>query len=244
LNAEAAAALTVLKTEAGSMAPAESVRRQRAWLARYSGTPSTAAAMLLLADTQARSGQLQDAMLTCRDIETRFRGEPRAADALLRHAQWLQQVKARPEETLARLTEIGRSYPASDAFLPAMTLKAVIEDKLKLREVDPQTGVSVPASLATRRLVASRSTNDAAVMSALRQVADTYDDLKRYDQAARTYTELGTRYPLSTPDPWFAAAELYEKRLHDKTAARAAYLKVPPGSSRYKDAQSRAQRIR
>ena len=244
LAAEAAAALASLKADAGRSAPADALIRQRGWLARYGNTASAAEGLLLLADTQARAGQLQESLLTCRDVETRFRGLPPAAEALLRHAQLLQQVKASPEESLDRLAEIARDYPASQAFLPAMVLKAGLEDKLKLQAVDPQRGTSVPASLMTRRLVASRVTNGPAAMAALRQIASTYEDLKRFDQAAKTYVELGTRYPEATPDAWFAAAEIYERRLNDKAAAKAAYLKVPPASPRYRDAQSRAQKLR
>ena len=43
-------------------------------------------------------------------------------------------------------------------------------------------------------------------------------------------------------DAWFAAGEIYEKRLKDKARARAAYLRVQPSSPHYGEARKRVAR--
>jgi hypothetical protein len=66
-----------------------------------------------------------------------------------------------------------------------------------------------------------------------------YADLKRYDLAAVALRDLATAYPSTTYDAWFAAAELFHKRLNDRTAARSAYAQVPTSSPNWSDAQKR-----
>jgi hypothetical protein len=61
--------------------------------------------------------------------------------------------------------------------------------------------------------------------------------------AADAYSQLGTSFPNTRFDAWFKAGELYERRLNNREAARAAYLKVPASSSKYRDAQNRSQRL-
>ena len=55
--------------------------------------------------------------------------------------------------------------------------------------------------------------------------------------------ELATRFPDTRLDAWFKAGEIAEQRLKNREGARAAYLKVPPTSSRYRDAQDRARKL-
>jgi hypothetical protein len=55
-------------------------------------------------------------------------------------------------------------------------------------------------------------------------------------------TELATRFPNNPHDAWWRLGELYERQLRDPDRARAAYAQVPSTSSRYRDAQRRANR--
>ena len=57
--------------------------------------------------------------------------------------------------------------------------------------------------------------------------------------AAATFADLGTRFPATRYEAWFAAGELFEKQLKDPARARDAYAKVPAGSSRYEAAQKK-----
>ena len=65
--------------------------------------------------------------------------------------------------------------------------------------------------------------------------------LKRYDLAAAAFNDLATRFPQTRYDAWWRAAETLDKRLKDKTAARAAYGRVPTTSPNYGTAQKRSR---
>jgi tetratricopeptide (TPR) repeat protein len=67
--------------------------------------------------------------------------------------------------------------------------------------------------------------------------------MRQYQLAAEAYVRLGTTFPNTRFDAWFKAGEIYERRLNNRDEARSAYLKVPSVSPRYKDAQSRSQRL-
>ena len=73
------------------------------------------------------------------------------------------------------------------------------------------------------------------------QVGSVYEDRKAWDRAASTYSDLATRFPQTRYDAWWRAGDIYDKRLKNETAARAAYSKVPSSSPKYKDAQKRLQ---
>ena len=60
--------------------------------------------------------------------------------------------------------------------------------------------------------------------------------------AAATCLELGTRDTDERFDAWFAAGEIYEKRLKDSARARTAYLRVLPSSPHYSEARKRLTR--
>ena len=76
---------------------------------------------------------------------------------------------------------------------------------------------------------------------ALWNLANGYEDLRRYEYAAQTFAVLGTRFPRTGHDAWWRAAELYDRRLRDKEAAKNAYARVPTTSRNYKEAQKRIQ---
>ena len=164
-----------------------------------------------------------------------------AAAALFNEAQSL--VNKNADAARRRFAAIAASYPQSSWFVPAMTAKISLEDRGRLREFDAVAGVQVPASLLTRRLLVERAPNHPASEAALWWLGETYDDLDLYHLAAEAFSRLGVQFPDTRHDAWFKAGELYERRLNNKIAARAAYLKVPSVSRRYKDAQNRSQRL-
>ncbi|MGH9383076.1 MAG: protein kinase domain-containing protein [Vicinamibacterales bacterium] len=165
-----------------------------------------------------------------------------AAEALFNEAQTLITNKNQ-DEARRRLTIIGASYAQTSWFVPAMTAKINLEDRSRLREFDPVSGATVPASLLTRRLLVQQVPKHPTSEAALWWMGETYDDLKLYQLAADAFSQLGMQFPNTRFDAWFRAGELFERRLNNRDAARAAYLKVPSTSSRYKDAQSRSQRL-
>ena len=60
--------------------------------------------------------------------------------------------------------------------------------------------------------------------------------------AAATFEALGGRDDERRDEAWFAAGDVYEKRLKDATRARTAFAQVRPSSSRYIEAQKRLRR--
>jgi serine/threonine-protein kinase len=164
------------------------------------------------------------------------------AGALFTEAQLLvkqnQDIAAR-----AKLASIGERYWQTRWFVPAMMVKIDIEDRRGLREQDAVTGRVVPASLPTKRLLTRHAPQHAAAEAAWWQLGKSYDRLKEYALAVQAYVELATRFPDTRFDAWFKAGEITERRLKKREEARAAYLKVPATSSRYRDAQDRARKL-
>jgi hypothetical protein len=164
------------------------------------------------------------------------------AGALFAEAQLLvkqnQDIGAR-----AKLALIGERYWQTPWFVPAMMVKIDIEDRRELRELDPVVGRQVPASLSTKRLLTQRAPQHTAAEAAWWQLGESYDRLKQYALAVQAYVELATRFPGTRLDAWFRAGEISERRLKKKEDARAAYLKVPPTSARYREAQDRARKL-
>jgi serine/threonine protein kinase len=164
------------------------------------------------------------------------------AAALFTDAQTLINNRS-PDEARKRLAAIGASYPQTSWFVPAMTAKINLEDRARLREPDPVSGATVPASLLTRRVLIQNAPKHPTTEASLWWMGETYDDLKLYQLAADSFSQLGTQFPNTRFDAWFKAGELYERRLNNRDAARAAYLRVPTTSSKYRDAQTRSQRL-
>jgi TolA-binding protein len=195
---------------------------------------------LAAARAKVEAKQLDDASADLKAFVAKHPGSPLAPDASFLLAQVTAARPGRERDAIALYTEIFTRYPNSPRAPEALFSKAGLQDRLDLHEADPKAGVPMPASLATYRTLAGRYPKAALTELALFRVATTYDGLKRYDLAAQAYEQLGTSFPQSRYDGWFRAGELYERRLKDKEKARAAYLKVPPSSDRYKDAQKRA----
>jgi hypothetical protein len=164
------------------------------------------------------------------------------AAALFNDAQTLINNR-NPDEARKRLATISASYAQTSWFVPAMTAKINLEDRARLRESDPVSGATVPSSLLSRRVLIQNAPKHPTTEASLWWMGETYDDLKLYQLAADSFSQLGTQFPNTRFDAWFKAGELYERRLNNRDAARAAYLKVPATSSKFRDAQSRSQRL-
>ncbi len=243
LNEDAARALAPIKASIEAGRSGTAVDDLRAFLALYDKTPSGLDAFLLLAQVQEREGRPQDAIVTYEDVTKRYRSDPRIAAALFNECRLLEKTRAGDAEIRKRLAIIGEEFPSSSWFVPAMNTKIALEDKARLKELDPTLGITVPASLMTRRLLVERAPGNQASEPAMWRMGEMYEDLKLYRQAAGIYANLGTQFPQTKLDAWFKAGEVYERRLSAYADARNAYLKVPAGSSRYRDAQDRARKL-
>jgi TolA-binding protein len=214
----------------------------KTFLDEHGGSALAPEAMLLTGRAQELAGRREGAMATYAAFRTRYKGNARMPDATFRLAQVTGAQKGREGEAIRLYAEVITQYPSSPRAPEAMFAQAELQDRLKLREVDPKLAASVPTSLMTYRTLADRYPRTALTEHALFRIGNMYEDMKRYDLAAQAFENLGTWFPESRYEGWFRAAELYDRRLKNKEKARAAYLQVPPASPRYKDAQKRAGR--
>jgi TolA-binding protein len=204
--------------------------------------PQTAIdASFLIASVHDAQGDTANAMSTYIEIANRFPDDPRAPEALDRLAESTLKSKRRDKEQDARrtLTALVQKYPASPWAPRALLMRGDIEATQKAYQRDAILGGSVPTAAVTYREIVERYASSDAAAPALNKLARIYTDTKRFEMAATTFQELATRDADDRYDAWFAAGEIYEKRLKDNARAKAAYSHVPPSSPRYAEARKR-----
>jgi serine/threonine protein kinase len=198
-------------------------------------------ARFLMASIFERQSKIEDAMAAYLEIVNRDKNHPRAPEALFLMAQNALRSK-RPEkerESRQLLVQLVTSYPQSTWAPRALMSRAELEERERFYQRDDELATSVPASLVTYRQVVTHYSSAAVAETALWKLGRAYVDIKRYDLAAKTFADLAIRYPDTQFDAWFAAGELYDKRLNDEANARGAYSRVPSSSPRFRDAQKR-----
>jgi TolA-binding protein len=201
-------------------------------------------ASFLTASIHDTRGDTPNAMSTYIEIAHRFPGDPRAAEALVRLAEATLKSKRRDKEPDARrtLTEVVEKYPGSPWAPRALVMRGDLEARQGTFQRDEVFGGSVQTAAITYRAVVDRYASSDAAAAALNKLARIYADSKRFDIAAATFQELGTRDAEDRFDAWFSAGEIYEKRLKDSARARTAYLRVLPSSPHYSEARKRLAR--
>ena len=102
--------------------------------------------------------------------------------------------------------------------------------------------IEVPAAMVTLRTLIAQFPDAPQSMPARNRLAAMLADMNRNAEAAQVLEELGDRFPGNAMEVWFRLGEIYERRLNDRVKANDAYAKVPPGSSRYAEAQRRLTR--
>jgi TolA-binding protein len=182
-------------------------------------------ARLLIARAYDRQRRLDAALAAYGEIPAMYPQDPTAAEALLRMAELVQQTRAADRTRTARgyLDQIVAGYPTSP----------------DLKVTDPVLQRVVPAALVTYRQLTDAYPHTPPAEAAFVRLARFYDDLKRYDLAAKAFAGLGSYFPQTRHDAWWEAGELYEKRLRDVAKAKDAYARVPQTSRRYRDAQKK-----
>jgi TolA-binding protein len=215
----------------------------RAFVGKYPQDSRALDAQMMLADLEEKQGRVSEAVTAYLQVGAQHREDPRAAGALYRAAQLMLQGKGRELEARNTLGELISRYPTGLWTVGALTLKASVEERLKLRERDAVLVATVPASLVTYRTLVEKYPAHAAAQPAFVRLADMYDDMRRYDLAARAFADLGANFPNNPFDAWFKAGELYERRVNDRAAALKAYQQVPQGSENFREAQRRAARL-
>jgi TolA-binding protein len=214
-----------------------------AFLAKYPKDSYALEAAMMTADLQAKQDRPADAVRAFLQVADTYRSDPRAAASLYRAAQLMQQSRGQELEARKTLGELVSRYPTGLWTVGALTLKASVEERLNLRERDPVLVATVPASLMTYRTLVESYPSHAASQPAFVKLAGMYDDVRRYDLAARAFADLGTNFPANQFDAWFKAGELYERRVNDRAAALRAYQQVPESSENFREAQRRVSRL-
>jgi TolA-binding protein/predicted Ser/Thr protein kinase len=201
-------------------------------------------ASFLIASVHDTRGDTANAMSTYIEIANRFPDDPRAAEALARLAESMLKSKRRDKEQDARrtLTELVQKYPGSPWAPRALLMRGDIEARQGAYQRDEILGGSVPTAAVTYRKVVERYPSSDVAPAALNQLARIYTDTKRFEIAAATFQQLATRDADDRYDAWFAAGEIYEKRLKDNARAGAAYSRVLPSSPHYAEARKRITR--
>jgi outer membrane protein assembly factor BamD (BamD/ComL family)/predicted Ser/Thr protein kinase len=202
-------------------------------------------ARLLIARAYDRQKRLDAALAAYGEIPAMYPQDAAAADALLRMADLVQQTRASDRTRTARgyLDQIIASYPTSAVAPRALAQRATIEDREDLKVTDPVLQRVVPAALVTYRQLTDAYPHTPPAEGAFVRLAKLYDDIKRYDLAAKAFVGLGSYFPKNRHDAWWEAGELYEKRVRDVAKAKDAYARVPQTSRRYRDAQKKLNEL-
>lgn len=243
-RADALKALSVARTKADAGLFDQALADIKAVLSDPGAASVTSDAYLTQAYVHERQGRLDDARAALVEMTERFGNDPRVGEALLQLAQLTLRGRDGEKNARAILAQMIERLPASPSLLPALMEKARLEQRLRLNERDPVLQVSVPSAFLTYRMVTEKFPDRPEAETAFWQVGDTLDDLKQYEAAAQAFVNLGTRFQQTKMDAWWRAGELYERRLKNIEQARAAYERVPPTSSKHRDAQRRLERIR
>jgi TolA-binding protein len=200
-------------------------------------------ASLLMASVHDTRGDTANAMSSYIEIANRFPADPRAAEALTRLAESMLKSKRsdREQEAHRTLSDLVKKYPRSPWAPRALLIRGDLEARLGTRQRDEILG-SIPTAAITYREIVQRYGSSDVAAAAMNKLAGIYADTKRFDIAAAMFEKLAAKDANDRYDAWFAAGEIYDKRLKNDTRAKAAYSRVRPSSPRYAEAQKRITR--
>lgn len=208
-------------------------------VSNHPGTQEALEGYFLIGALQENRRRPNDAMATYLEIADRFKGNPRAPEALLRLAQLTRKSDRNDRELEARriLADLVGQYP-NGAWAPrALFTKAEIEEGLRLSEPDAVLRDTVPSSLVSYRQIGRSYPRSSVHAVSMTRLARLYEKQKRYQLAADTYGQLARSHPKDADEAWFRSGEIYRRRLKNPNKARAAYANVSAGSSHFGDAQ-------
>ena len=207
----------------------------------FGGSPSAPAAQLLIGQVYERQNRLDDAQAAYVELRSQYGTSAAAGDATYLLAELVLRGKRPDREAAARTLygEVAEQFPKSSRAPLALSKKAALEDKAKLRTVDPDLQTSVPASLVTYRALVRAHPASAPAEGAYEKLAERYEDVRQFALAADALEQLATRFPNNRREAAWRAGEMYEDKVKDAARARAAYALVPSTSPRYRDAQKK-----
>ena len=205
-------------------------------------SPSAPAVHLLMASTYERQGRIEDALAAYVELRDRYGTSAAAAEGTYSMANLLLRTKRTDRERAATQMwgEVAETYPKTPWAPRALVARATLEERSRSRTLDARLGVSVPAALISYRTLVERYPDAEGVENAWWRLSEMYEDLDRFELAAQALDSLAARFPDNRRDAQWRAAELYDRKVKDAATARAAYARVLPSSSHYRDAQKRA----
>jgi tetratricopeptide (TPR) repeat protein len=169
-------------------------------------------------------------------VTEKYPDTPEVSSAYVRIAKILDENLNQSALAVEKLEEIVKLYPKTEAAHDAYLETARIQ-KAKLNAANK--------AVAALEALADMFPGDRAV-SALKQAAEISDGLKDYASEARIYEKLAESTPQDkfAPEALWEAADVYEKKLLDPSAAKKAMEKLVsahPSSKLFKKAQKRLQ---
>jgi len=214
----------------------------RAVIEKYPNSPAIIDAYYLVAEVQEKLQRPKEALGTYIEIQSRFKGNARAAQAAFLQARMVaaEDGKKGAEEARKLYAACAIDYPTSPWSARALAAKAEIEKSQRLNVRDAALNANVPAALLSYRDLTEKFGSEAVAEKAWWELGEMYADLKRWDLAARAFEELGLRFPKTRYDAWFEAGQIYERRLKDAAKAKSAYAMVPESSPNSKEAKKKA----
>jgi TolA-binding protein/predicted Ser/Thr protein kinase len=224
----AAEDLRVAQTMIGSGLQEQAAAKLAELVADHPGTKEALDGYFLAAGIQEKQNRPNDAMATYLEVAERFKGNPRAAEALYRVAHLTLQSKRPGKEEEARKTLEGlvRQYAKTSWAAVALLEKGELEEARDLR-----------AAISSYGQIGRDYPKSDVHAVALTRLAGLYEKQKLYGPAATTYVQLAKSHPENADEAWYRAAELYRRRLNNPAIARDAYAKVSAGSKYFADAQ-------
>ena len=233
------------KVDAGLFEPA--LRDLETLIAGGAGNATVAAAMLLTGEVYEKMGNGAEAKEAWIELGSRFRGSDAAAEGSYRLArlEHAERARSEPREVWKAYNSTIAAHPRTTWAARALMDRAELETAEKWRIDDDELGVKVPMALITYRQMTGGFPTAAGAEKAYFELAEMYEDLKRFDLAAATFEKLAKRFPDNRRDAWWRVAQLYDsRRLSDPEKAIAAYEKVSDSSRHFADAQRRLARLR
>jgi TolA-binding protein/tRNA A-37 threonylcarbamoyl transferase component Bud32 len=207
----------------------------------YANSASAPPAQLLIGQVYERQNRLDDAQAAYVELRSHYGSSAAAADATYLLAELILRGKRADREPAARTLygEVADRFPRSTRAPQALARRAALEDKAKMRMLDPDLQTSVPASLVTYRALVRAYPSSPAAEAAYDELAERYEDARQFALAADALEQLATRFPMNRRDAAWRAGELFEDKVKDSARARTAYALVPSSSTHYRDAQKK-----
>jgi serine/threonine protein kinase len=204
---------------------------------------STEAALFMMGEVHEAQRDSDRAFSDYLDASTRFPESPRAPEALYGMARVILQSKRddRIERAKAIYTDIALKHRSTVWAPKSLLARGQLEERGKVWHWDNELNASAPVALGTYRALIAAYPTSVESPEALWRLARLYGGIKRYDLAVSAMTTLAERGS-NAYDAWFAAAEIYDKRLRNIPQARSAYSRVPSTSPNYAEAQKRLAR--